>query len=121
MKRPNSICYFVTAPKWLAEVQPDLRVDLPSADRLVLRSNDIWLPLVFLAQNVSLPFYLGLVTNYVYDRMKGALRGERPRVHLSAEFLDGKTDSVKRFNFEGDADALKDAVKAVNLDEFFDS
>ncbi len=107
--------------KWLAQAQPDLRIAVPPADRLVLRSSDIWLPLVFLAQNVALPFYLGLVTNYVYDRMKGALRGERPRVHLSAEFLDGETGSVKRFNFEGDADVLKDVVKAVDLNEFFDS
>ncbi|MCE7868592.1 MAG: hypothetical protein DYG83_17620, partial [Candidatus Brocadia sp. AMX2] len=64
--------------KWLRKNKPELNVEVRKADkRLVLKSNDFWLPFVFLAQDVALPFYLNLVTNYVYDRMKGALRGEK--------------------------------------------
>ncbi|RIJ90511.1 MAG: hypothetical protein DCC43_14820, partial [Candidatus Brocadia sp.] len=59
--------------KWLRKNKPELNVEVRKADkRLVLKSSDFWLPFVFLAQDVALPFYLNLVTNYVYDRMKGA-------------------------------------------------
>jgi hypothetical protein len=107
--------------KWLRETAPSLNVvgDLGKR-RIVLQSGDIWLPLVFLAQDVALPVYLNLVSSYLYERMKGALRGDRSRVHINAIYEDTKSGVVKKFSFEGDHNALQIAIKRVDLNEFLD-
>jgi hypothetical protein len=107
--------------KWLRQTKPELNVELRKADgTLVLRSSDFWLPLAFLASDVALQIYISLVANYIYDRMKGALRGEKPRVHMEAVYEDKQDGVVKKFRFEGDADGLKKAIKRFNLNKFMD-
>ena len=107
--------------KWLRKNKPELNVEVRKADkRLVLKSNDFWIPLVFLAQDVALPFYLNLVANYVYDRMKGALRGEKGRIHLEAIYEDKQEGVVKKFRYEGDDDGLQKAIKQFDLNKFMD-
>lgn len=107
--------------KWIRAHDSKIKVDLDEkSKRLVLRSGDVWLPLVFLASDIALPVYLNLVSSFIWDKMKGALKGETVRVHLSAEFDDRTSGTVKRFNFEGDADALQKAIKRFDLNRFFD-
>lgn len=107
--------------KWLRATSPDLNVVLESmAPKLVLRSGDIWLPLTFLASDIALPVYLNLVASYLYDRMKGALKGESNRVHFCAEFEDKANGIIKRFTFDGDADALQKVIKRFDINDFLD-
>jgi hypothetical protein len=107
--------------KWLSASRPDVIVaPVPQADRLVLRSSEYWLPLAFLASDITLPIYLNLVSNYLYDRMKGSLAGEKPRINFSATYADKKSGITKRFNFSGDADSLKTVIKKFDLNEFMD-
>jgi len=107
--------------KWLRRTKPELGVELRKAEgKLMLRSSDWWLPLAFLATDVALPIYLNLVANYIYDRMKGALRGEKSRVHMEAVYEDKQDGVVKKFRFEGDVDGLEKAIKRFNLNKFMD-
>lgn len=107
--------------KWLKRISPGVPVELQvPAERLVLRCGDYWLPLVFLAKDVALPVYLGLVSNYIYDKMKGALAGDRTRIRFSAIFEDRRAGVIKRFDFEGDSEALEKAIKRFDLNEFLD-
>jgi hypothetical protein len=107
--------------KWLRKTRPELKVDLRKADgKLVLRSADLWLPLVFLGNNVALPIYLNLVASYLYDRMRGVLRGQKPRVHMEAIYEDKQDGVVKSFRFEGDIDGLEKAIKRFDLNKFLD-
>ncbi len=107
--------------KWLNSNRPEINLTIDKGDgTLVLRSSDFWLPLVFLASDVALPIYLNLVSNYLYDRMKGALRNEKPRVHLEAVFHDEKEGISKKFSYEGDADGLQKAIKKFDLNRFLD-
>jgi hypothetical protein len=107
--------------KWLRANSPDLNVVLElKAPKLVLRSGDIWLPLTFLASDIALPVYLNLIASYLYDRMKGALKGESTRVHFCAEFEDKANGKTKRFTFDGDADALQKAIKRFDVNDFLD-
>lgn len=105
--------------KWLRVHAPavSLLVDA-TAPKLVLRSSDVWLPLAFLASDIALPIYLNLVASYLYERMKGALKGETARVHLCAEFEDKANGKTKRFSFDGDVEALQKAIKRFDLNEF---
>lgn len=104
--------------KWLRVTHPDLAVELPAARTLVLHSNDVWLPLVFLLQDVTLPIYLNFVSSYLYARFKTGLRGDKPRVHLSAEYIDEESGTAKRFHFEGDHEALRTAIKKFDVNKF---
>jgi transcriptional regulator with XRE-family HTH domain len=105
--------------KWVRRHAPTIPVEvMPSERRLVLRSGDHWLPLAFLVGDVALPVYLTLVANYISEKMKGALRGDRARVRLSAMYEDPRTGAVKRFDFDGDQDALSTAIKRFDSNEF---
>lgn len=107
--------------KWLQANSPDLTVEIKPADqRFILRSGDYWLPLVFLANDISLPIYLNLVSSYIYEKMKGALKGEKSRVHLSVEYQDQQNGIIKRFNYEGDVDTLQKTIKKIDLNKFLD-
>ena len=106
--------------KWLRRNVPSIPVQVrPSEQRLVLRSGDYWLPLVFLASDVALPMYLNLVASYIFEKMKGALKGDRARVRFSAMYEDPDTGVVKRFDFDGDEDALGRSIKRFDPNEFF--
>jgi hypothetical protein len=107
--------------KWIRTQDSKINVELDDKiHRLVLRSGDVWLPLVFLSSDIALPIYLNLVSSFIWDKMKGALKGDTVRVHLSAEYEDKVSGTVKRFNFEGDADSLQKAIKRFDLNRFLD-
>ena len=105
--------------KWLKVGAPTIRVEMQEpTKRRVLRSGEYFLPLVFLANDVALPVYLNLVACYLYEKMKGALKGDTNRVHLSAVFEDRTAGVTKRFDFEGDGVALQNTIKKFDLNEF---
>lgn len=107
--------------KWVKKVYPDLNVERQNADKkLLLRSGDYWLPLVFLASDMTVQVYLNIVANYLYDKMKGALKGEKARVHLSAMYEDKSEGIIKKFEFEGDVDALQKTISKFNLNKFLE-
>lgn len=107
--------------KWLHESRPDISVRThEEGKRLVLHSSDYWLPLVFIASDVTLPIYLNLVASYLYDKSKGLLKGESARVHMSAVYEDSKSGTIKKFNFEGDSESLQKAIKKFDLNKFMD-
>jgi len=105
--------------KWLRSTHPTMNVSVPEAKRLILRSHDLWFPLVYLATEVSLPIYLNLVSNYLYDRARGALRKEEPVVHLQIEHIDGRDGSVRRFTFDGNSEALRAVIKKIDVEHLF--
>lgn len=107
--------------KWLKTESPNIEthndIEVP---KLVLRSGDYWLPLVYLANNIALPVYLNLVANYLYDKARGALKGDTTRVHLSAVYEDKEAGVFKKFDFEGDTESLQKAIKRFDLNKFLD-
>lgn len=107
--------------KWMRELSPEIQVSVPAgAQKIVLRSADIWLPLVYLAGDTSVQIFLNMAASYLYDRAKGALRNERPQIHLSVAYEDKNSGKAKRFDFSGDAEALGKAIKRFDLNNFFD-
>ncbi len=106
--------------KWLRATTKDVDIHLPKEPqaRVMLRNNDIWLPMVWLGMNVALPVFLGLVANYLSDRAKGNLKGERTTAHVEAVYRDRKAGVYKKFKFEGDAEQLKAAMKKLDPNEF---
>ncbi|MBI5591463.1 MAG: hypothetical protein HY881_13375 [Deltaproteobacteria bacterium] len=107
--------------KWIKKNNPEIAVETQKYQKhLALRSNDFWLPIVFLASDVTLPIYLNLVANYLYDKAKGLLKGEQNRVHFSAVYEDKTTGTTKNFIFEGSEEALQKAIKKFDVNKFLE-
>jgi hypothetical protein len=107
--------------KWIKRSNFELPVHNEGAGHLrVLRSGEYWLPLVFLASNVALPIYLGLVQDYIKDKIRGTLSGDKTRVRLSAVFKDENQGLVKMFKYEGDSKTLHSQLKKFDLNKFLD-
>lgn len=106
--------------KWLKHTHKELEVHLPPAatPRVVLRNNDCWLPLIWLGSAVAFPVFLNILSNYLYDRAKGALKGDKPNAHVKVVFKDGETGTLKQFEFEGDEDQLKAVMKKFDPNKF---
>jgi transcriptional regulator with XRE-family HTH domain len=104
--------------KWLRMHAPAIPVEVRRSEHhLVLRSGDYWLPLVFLAKDLAISLYLRFVSGYIRDQTKGALKGDTTRVRFSVVYEDRRTDSIKRFDFDGDAETLQLAIEQFNTDE----
>lgn len=107
--------------KWLAQRHPEVPATVAAdAPRVVLRNSNVWLPLIHLAADTSVQIFLNLAASYLYDRAKGALKHETPKINLSIVYLDKSAGKTKRFEFSGDAEALHKAVKRFDLNNFFD-
>jgi hypothetical protein len=106
--------------KWLKLGHPDINVHVPKErlPRVLLRNNEYWLPLIWLSSDVLFPVFLNLVSSYLYDKAKGALKGERPIVRVKAVYKNRKSGLFKKFQFEGNAEQLKDVMKQFNQNEF---
>ena len=64
---------------------------------------------------MSLQIFLGLVTSYLYDKIKGAFYRDPPRVRLRVVYKDKQAGVVKRFEFEGDAETLRGIANSRNV------
>jgi hypothetical protein len=109
--------------KWSQESEIDLPVKLLVQKRYIhRRSIDIWLPVMWIGQNVLLPIVLSLIAAYIFDKSKGLLKGEKATVKF-ALLHRNKKGQIKRFEFEGDSNSLSKLInksKTLDLDTFFD-
>jgi len=107
--------------KWIKKNNPEVPIETKKYNKqLVLHSNDFWLPIVFLASDVTLPIYLNLVASYLYDKSKSLLKGEQNRVHFSAVYEDRNTGSTKKFVFDGNEEALQKTIKKFDVNKFME-
>ena len=106
--------------KWIRLHQSDLIIQIPKGTpKIALHGADVWLPLIQLATDTSMQIFLNMAASYLYDRAKGALKTDTPRVHMSVIYLDKKQGKTKKFEFSGDNEALAKAIKRFDLDNFF--
>ncbi len=93
--------------KWIKN-NKNINIEYDSnVKKISLNNNDLWFSLVYLASDTSLQIYLGLVVNYVYDKLKGSLKGDKDSttVHLEAQFKDG--EKVKSFKYDGPLEGIE--------------
>lgn len=89
--------------------------DLLSDDEIQVRSLhsfDLWLPVIYIAQNFLLPTVVGLVANYIYERIKGH---EQDRTKVEVSFLVEKEGESKLLSYSGDAEAFKEQFEKIDL------
>lgn len=96
--------------KFTKEKNPNTKIDFcadeGSIQERALHSFDIYMPIIFIAANVILPLVVGLVTNYVYDKMKGR---EHEDCTVKVKFVVKNGQTTKELSYDGSA---KDFAKA---------
>lgn len=107
--------------KWVKQKHPEIHIDYPKdCKKLVLNNNDYWMPLTFLATDITLPVYLNIVASYIYDFMKGSLRGESAKVHIEVVYQDEKNGVTKSFKYSGGPEGLQQAIKKIDVNKFME-
>ncbi|MDF3860460.1 hypothetical protein P3W70_19055 [Achromobacter denitrificans] len=107
--------------KWLKQERPELPISLPiSSPKISLHGADIWLPLIYLASDVAMPIFLNLVSSYLFDKFRGNLEQDRPKVHFSVIYQSKNDEVTKRLEFSGDNEALKELIRRFDMNNFFD-
>ena len=106
--------------KWLRTQEPELPISIPeSTPKIVLHGADVWLPLIYLASDTSVQLFLNMAASYLYDKARGSLKTDHPRIHMTVIYHDKKARKTKKFEFSGDSDSLKNAVKRFDINNFF--
>ena len=108
--------------KWVRKNKKDIKINVEEGRGIKdLRSGDFWMPLVLLASDVTVQMYVNLVSNYIYDMVRGALKHDVKTVHLEALYKDQETKKTKKFSYSGSVEGLEKAMKKFNLNKFLDS
>jgi len=86
--------------KWVRQNQPEIKINVQECEEKIdLKSEEIWLPLIFVSQHMSLPLALNAIYDYIKFKIKGLLNKEKPKVHLSIICKEGK--KTKKISYDG--------------------
>lgn len=67
-----------------------------------------------------LTLYLGLVSNYLYDRLRGAIKEDTSRVNFSVIYLDQEKRVSKKLSYDGDIAGFRILAEKISLGDFSD-
>ena len=93
----------------------DKRIDILSDGDIQVRSLhsfDIWLPVIWVATSVLLPLAINLVSNYIYDKLKGR---EEEASQVDVTFIVKREEEEKCLHYKGDAKTFKDKFDKIDL------
>ena len=96
----------------------DNRIDILSDGDIQVRSLhsfDIWLPVIWVATSVLLPIVVNLVSNYIFEKLKGR---EEEAAEVEVTFIVKRDEEEKRLYYKGDAKAFKDTFDKIDLNKF---
>lgn len=105
--------------KWLKKSRKDVAIDVVESEGIKsLRSGDLWFPIVVLASDMSVQVFLGLVSNYIYDRIKGALKHDRTDVHVQIYYKENPEGVLKKFTYNGSVEGFEKVAKRFDINKF---
>lgn len=107
--------------KWIKNHNDNIEIQiLPHDIKVENRSEEFWLTLVNLCTDMTLQVYLGMVSNYLYDKTKGALSTDNNRVSLEAIYHNPETGKYKKFSFKGNTKTFQNRFKTIDMNKFYD-
>ncbi len=105
--------------KWVRRNVPEVAIAVEEGDGVKdLRSGDFWFPVILLIGDVSLQIAVNIVSNYIYDKIKGKLQHDPVSVHLETIFQDKGKKEIKKFSYNGSLEGLE-KIKS-NIDKFLE-
>lgn len=77
-----------------------------------LHSFDIWMPVVWVASSVLLPFAINMVSSYIYDKLRGR---ENEEAKVDVTFIVKLDQEEKTIHYSGDAKTFKESFEKIDL------
>lgn len=77
-----------------------------------LHSFDIWMPVLWVGKNILLPIIVGLVANYIHDKIKGR---EKEDVNVEITFIVKNKKKEKTLHYRGDAKQFEEKFEKIDL------
>lgn len=108
----ESISFYKFVKSSDPNIKMDFYSDKESIQERALHSFDIYMPIIFVAANILLPFVVGLVTNYVYDKMKGR---EHEECTINVKFIVQTGETKKELTYDGPAKEFKEAFNKIDI------
>ena len=106
--------------KFCRNHSPEHSFDVLADDDIKIRSLhsfDIWMPIIFIAQSVLLPFAINMVSNYIWEKMKGR-ETENAEVDMTFIVKNGKKE--KSIHYKGDAKTFKESFEKIDLNKMWE-
>jgi len=104
--------------KWIRKNKEDITIDVAESEGIKsLHSHDFWIPIVILASDMPVQVFLGLVSSYIYDRIKGALKHDKTDVHVQAYYKETPYGVIKRFSYNGSVEGFEKVAKRFNINK----
>lgn len=99
---------------------PEVTIDFMAKDinRIVqFRSFDIWLPIVQVVNPVMLPVLLNMVSNYIWEQLKGR---EHEEVKVGFKVILKNGDKIKEIHYNGDAKTFKETFDKIDVNKIME-
>lgn len=106
--------------KFCREMYPEVTIDFMAKDinRIVqFRSFDIWLPIVQVVNPVMLPVLLNIVSNYIWEQLKGR---EHEEVKVDFKVILKNGDKIKEIHYNGDAKTFKETFDKIDVNKIME-
>lgn len=104
--------------KWARQNRAEIKIGvLECEEKIDLKSEEIWLPLIFISQSIALPLALNTIYDYLKFRIKGFLNKEKPKVHLNIICKEG--EKTKKISYDGPVSGLE-KFKDLDINKFME-
>lgn len=103
--------------KFCRQNDPDHSYDLLADHDIQVRSLhsfDIWMPIIWVASSVLLPFVINMVSSYVYDKLKGR---EKEEAKVDVTFIVKDDHGEKTIHYSGDAKTFKESFEKIDINK----
>lgn len=82
-----------------------------------LHSFDIWMPVIWVASSVLLPFAINMVSNYIWKKLEGR---ENEPAQVDITFLTTNGENEKYIHYSGDVKTFKETFEKIDLNRMWE-
>lgn len=103
--------------KFCKESDSQFSIDILDNEDIKIRSLhsfDIFMPILWVTAEVLLPIAINLVSNFIYDKMKGR---EHEEANVELSFIVERNNEKKMLHYKGPASEFEKEFKAIDLSE----
>lgn len=117
--QPDTVNFYKYSRAYTDDYKIDLYENKGEEKFLALHSFDIWIPTIFIATSVLLPFVINLTSSYVYDKLKGR-ESDEATVHFHLIIEDKYKKKSKSLYYKGSHSTFKDKFDKIDVNRLWE-
>lgn len=117
--QPDTINFYKFVKQRSDEHKIELFENKEDIKTLSLHSFDIWLPTIWIASAILLPFVINLTSSYVYDKLKGREK-EEVTVQLRVVIENQNKGKSASIFYKGSGKELKETFEKIDVNKLWE-